>query len=568
MKALRGKSGVLASLLFLLLLPACGGNASTPPDAPIPAAASSASAPTALPAPAHEPWTLTILHTNDVHSRIDLVKDGDGPDVGGVIRRKAVVDRVRRERGADGVLLVDAGDFSTGTVWYPVWGGAESVFAMNALGYDAITLGNHEFDSGVDHLSHVLRGGTWSVLGTERTTQKLAAQVVVSNLDVSGSSSMRDVLVPRAIVRRGKERVGIVGALTDALPESVEREGVRVLPYVESVQKQVDALAKEGVDKIVLVSHCGTKVDIANAPSIAGVDVIVAGHDHGLFGDATLLEASGLAKSVAAQRKGDYPLHLTGKDGAPVLLVSAFAWGRILGRVDVTFDGAGHIEKAQGAPIVLSSAASDPTLTATLDAMHAPVRALGDKKIAVLPRALRRASQGQSELGVTFADALLGAGKKDGAVAALAEGDARADLAEGQLSYGKLYEAWPFASKIFIIELTGAELTRAVAHGLALEPPLQLAGMTAKIAPAQTPGQDAKVLDLRIGGRPVVATGRYSIAVDDWIAGGGDGFTWFKNAAKKKVSLMQVLDAMVAELSAHPAASRTPEKRVSVVAAP
>ncbi|HWL87298.1 MAG TPA: bifunctional metallophosphatase/5'-nucleotidase [Polyangiaceae bacterium] len=558
MKALIGKSGALAVLLSLA---ACGGNASTPPDVPAPVVASSASAPP--PERAAAPWTLTILHTNDVHSRVEAVKDGDVPDVGGVLRRKAAVDRVRQERGGDRVLLLDAGDFSSGTVWYAVWGGAESVFAMNALGYDAIALGNHEFDSGVEHLSHVLRGGTWSILGTERATQKLAAQVVVSNLDTSGAPSLRDLVVPRAIVRRGAERVGIVGGITE-LPESVEREGVRVLPYVESIQKQVDALAKEGIDKIVLVSHCGTKVDIANAPKISGVDVIVAGHDHGLFGDAAALEAGGLAKSVVARRKGEYPLRVTGKDGAPMVLVSAFEWGRVLGRLDVTFDGAGHIQEAQGAPVVLSGGGADAKLESALDAMRAPVRALGDKKIAVLPRALRRAPEGQSDLGATFADALLGAGKKAGAVAALAEGDARADLAEGQLSYGKLYEAWPFTSKIFVVELTGGDLTRTVAHGLAAEPPLQLAGMTAKIAPAKAPGQDAKVLDLRIGGRPVVATARYAIAVDDWIAGGADGFTWFKGAPKKE-SATQVLDALATELSAHPAATRAPEKRVTVV---
>src|SRR5205823_1488069 len=80
-------------------------------------------------------YTLTILHTNVVHSRVDPVKDDDaafglGGGIGGVLRRKAAIDRIRKERGADHVLLFDAGDFSVGTAWYTVWGGAESVTAM------------------------------------------------------------------------------------------------------------------------------------------------------------------------------------------------------------------------------------------------------------------------------------------------------------------------------------------------------------------------------------------------------------------------------------------------------
>src|SRR6185436_11107341 len=110
-----------------------------------------------------------------------------------------------------------------------------------------------------------------------------------------------------------------------------------------SVQREVDVLTSQGLDKIVMLSHSGTKVDLANAEKLRGIDVIVSGHDHALFGDARALAETGLPQQ-ATRVKATYPVPVKGKDGRTTLVVSASEWGRFVGRLDVTFNAGGEIE--------------------------------------------------------------------------------------------------------------------------------------------------------------------------------------------------------------------------------
>ena len=549
-----------ASIAFALLFIAAACGAPTPAASPAPVTSDAARATTLSPK-----TTLTLLHTNDVHSRIDPVAQAGGHDLGGVVRRKAAIDRIRKERGEDHVLLVDAGDFSVGTIYFAVWKGSESIMAMNALEYDAVTLGNHEFDLGPAGLARTLRGGPLTVNGEARPTEPFAAKVVVSNLDVSKEDTLRERIVPRAVISRGGTRYGIVGAVTEALADfSSPGPTLKVLPYVESVQAQVDALTADGVDKIVLLSHCGSDVDTANAAKLSGVDVIVAAHDHALFGDRDALRGQGLALDVSSHFKGAYPRVVKGKDGQTVLIVSAYEWGRVLGRLDVTFDGAGHVEEGswRGGPIVLADdVKGDPAFEAKVETYRVPAMAVGAEVVGTTAHALTKATSGQSELGALFADAELAAAKSSGAVVAFAEGDARADLAAGRVTLSQLVDVWPYESQLIVLDLTGEELERAVAHGLALEPPVQLAGITARVTRTADAKPAVRVVALTVGGRPVSKTAHYKVVVNDYVAKGGDGYSMLKEAAAREGGARTVgvtlRDAIARELHAHsPAAPK------------
>ncbi len=286
------------------------------------------------------------------------------------------------------------------------------------------------------------------------------------------------------MITRGGARYGIIGAITADVASELGTS-VHLLPYVESMQAQIDALAAEGIDRVILLSHAGTSVDSANAANISGVDVIVAGHDHALLGDAAQLRAQGLV-DVTSRFKGEYPRALRGKDGQPVVLVSANEWGRVLGRVDVTFDEAGHVKDAHGAPIVLAASNDTPdaAFEAKLTALRAPVTSRANEVLGVTAHALTKATHGQSDLGALFADAMLEATRglgRDSAVVALAEPDARTDLPAGNVTFAHLYEAWPFETAVMLADLSGAELESVVAHGLSLDPPAQIAGLTARV---------------------------------------------------------------------------------------
>ena len=541
----------LLTTLASLSLTACAGAPPPPPQQTTSSAG--------LPALTVDPisatpatYTLTLLHTNDLHSRFDPIKEGDGPAVGGVFQRKVAIDRVRHERGDDHVMLVDAGDFSVGTVWDVVWGRSAMIQTMNALGYDVITPGNHEFDEGPAPLAFALGGGTMKVAGAPRRMAPFEGKVVASNVEFADPAQAEFVL-RHAVLTRGGTRIGFVGAVTEQAVDMPSVHGVKIHPYVESVQREVDELTAQGVKEIVLISHCGTAVDKANAEKLTGVDVIVSGHDHAFLGDAAALKAGGLSDAALVKLKGPYPMHVKAKDGHDVVLVSAGSWGRALGRLDLTFDSEGHVIESGGAPIVLRDepeAARDPALVKLMTELRAPVDARANEVLATLAHPLAPAPKGQTEFGAVFAEGMLAAAKKEGAVAALAEGDGRNALPAGSLTYGPLFEAFPFALNVEVVEVSGDDLLHIVGHGLgAEEPPLQLAGMTARVVRGK-PEEDAKVLELRIGGRPVSPKGRYTIAVDEYVGAGMDGFTWFKGAEGRSLPV-RVVDAAAAELRAH-----------------
>ncbi|MEP7291753.1 MAG: metallophosphoesterase, partial [Chloroflexota bacterium] len=213
-------------------------------------------------------FDLTILHTNDTHAHHEPNANGDG----GAAREATVVDQIRGEGG--NVLLLDGGDRFTGTLFYQQHHGQDSVLIMNAIGYDAMTLGNHEFDNGDQNLAEFVDG--------------VLFPVVTANVDFSASESLAGKIPPYAILDVGGEQVGIIGLVTPETPiaSSPSDDLVFDSDLVGVTQRAVDALTEQGVDKIILVTHIGLNVDMEVAAGTTGVDVIVGGHTHTLLGNA------------------------------------------------------------------------------------------------------------------------------------------------------------------------------------------------------------------------------------------------------------------------------------------
>ena len=207
---------------------------------------------------------LVIVHTNDTHSHLDPLRDGTG----GIIERAAFIDSVRKADGADKVLLLHAGDFDQGTSYYSQLHGRLEVEMVNAMGYDAITLGNHEFDDGIEDL-------------TERM-KNIKCPVVCANLDLS-SFELGEYVKPYCIVQKGKMKIGIIGLEADISTCVAKTVSSRIpqLDPVEVTNKWADYLRnEEHCDMVILLSHQGWDEDHANAASIKGVDLVVGGHSH------------------------------------------------------------------------------------------------------------------------------------------------------------------------------------------------------------------------------------------------------------------------------------------------
>ena len=220
---------------------------------------------------------LTIMHFNDTHSHLEPERAGKSAGRGGVIERAALVDSVRNAVGRRNFLLLHAGDFNQGTSYYTTLGGMLEVGLVNALGYDVITLGNHEFDDGIEHLGRRLAG--------------LKCPVVCSNYDFS-QFELGKYVKPYVVLKRGGMRIGIFGMLTD-ITKVVERTIADRLPKfddVETANRWASYLKNEKkCDIVIALTHLGLEnedfmdQDLVRATS--NIDLVVGGHSHTFIKD-------------------------------------------------------------------------------------------------------------------------------------------------------------------------------------------------------------------------------------------------------------------------------------------
>ena len=215
---------------------------------------------------------LTIMHFNDTHSHLEPERAGKSAGRGGVIERAALVDSVRNAVGRRNFLLLHAGDFNQGTSYYTTLGGMLEVGLVNALGYDVITLGNHEFDDGIEHLGRRLAG--------------LKCPVVCSNYDFS-QFELGKYVKPYVVLKRGGMRIGIFGMLTD-ITKVVERTIADRLPKfddVETADRWASYLKNEKkCDIVIALTHLGIEnedfMDQDLVRATRNIDLVVGGHSH------------------------------------------------------------------------------------------------------------------------------------------------------------------------------------------------------------------------------------------------------------------------------------------------
>lgn len=260
---------------------------------------------------AQESVRVTILHTNDTHSRLDPFPTGDrNAGRGGVISRGRLLSQIRAQE--ENVLLLDAGDVFQGTPYFNLFGGEPEIRAMQLMGYDAITMGNHDFDGGADLFARQVR-------------QHAKFSVLVANYAVDGTA-LAGLVQPSRVFKVGGVRVGVFGlgiAPEGLIPEKLFG-GVRYLDPVKMANETAARLRNDdGCSLVVCLSHLGYRMDggqisdLTLAPQLRHVDLIIGGHTH------TFLPKPTVAKNA---------------DGKPMLINQVGFGGINLGRIDFTFD--------------------------------------------------------------------------------------------------------------------------------------------------------------------------------------------------------------------------------------
>jgi len=467
-------------------------------------------------------YSLTVLHTNDFHARFEPIskydsgcseeKNAEGKCFGGTARLVTAIADARAR--ATNSILVDGGDQFQGTLFYTYYKGKVAAEMMNKLGYDGMTVGNHEFDDGPE----VLRGFMDAV----------SFPVLMSNADVSQEPHLAGKLAKSAVIERGGEKLGLIG-LTPQDTDELASPGPNVTfsDPVAAVQAEVDAMSAQGINKIIVLSHSGYHVDQAVAAGTTGVDVIVGGHDN------TYLS------NVSDRAKGPYPTMV-----GSTAIVQAYAYGKFLGELNVTFDDAGDIIEASGEPISMDATVSEDGGTKSRIAELArPLEEIRQKVVAESgaviegDRSVCRVME--CAMGNLVADAMLDRVKDQGVSIAIANsGGLRASIDAGDVTMGEVLTVLPFQNTLSTFQVTGQTVIDALENGVSQVEEVkgrfpQVAGLkfawTADVAPSE--GRVSDVMVMQDGAWvPIDPSATYGLVSNNYVRGGGDGYKMFRSA--------------------------------------
>ncbi|XP_033492634.2 snake venom 5'-nucleotidase-like [Epinephelus lanceolatus] len=484
-------------------------------------------------------WDLVVLHTNDVHARVEETSEQSGKCssssgcFAGVARRATMIKRIRNNES--NVLLLDAGDQFQGTIWFNHYKGAEAAYFMNELKYDCMAFGNHEFDNGVEGLMRpFLEQINFTVLSANIKTDKTLASTF-------GSSYL-----PHKILTVGSEKVGVIGYTTQETPVvSTPGPHLQFEDEVTSVQLQVVELQKQGVNKIIALGHSGIDVDKEIAKKVSGVDLVIGGHS-----DTFLYTGSPPSTEVPA---GSYPLMVQSDDGRQVPVVQAYAFGKYLGHLKVTFDNAGNVVNATGNPILLdSSIPQDPEVLADVEEWKKGLANYSTQVVGntlVFLNASREECRfGECNIGNLICDAMVDNNIRFSdsvqwnhvSASIFNAGGIRKSIDEhtrnGSITMEDLIAVLPFGGTMDLLELKGSTLFKIFEHSLKRYGQskgefLQVSGIQFEFDPSKPEGN--RVMSLSIlcvqcrvpRYEPVQPETVYKVVMPSFIAQGGDKYS-------------------------------------------
>jgi len=435
--------------------------------------------------------TITVVHVNDVHSRVEQTDANIG-----YAKLAAFVKRLKTEN--PNTLLLDAGDTLHGQTIANLERGGSIVRMMNAVGFDAMVTGNHDYNYGYNRLLE---------LAGETSFPVLAANVYKSD----GTR----LLEPYVVLNTGGVRVGVFGLATPETTYKTHPNNVAGLTFADPVEeaKKIVAELKGKADAVIALVHLGldeASVDtsLKLAEEVPGIDLIVDGHSHTALPEG--LEAGG----TLIVQTGEYSEHI--------------------GVVELTVGPSGA--KARNARLIPAEETidiePDPAVLAVIEEVKAGQESLLSeivgKSLVDLDGEREHVRTGETNLGNLIADAML---FETGADVALTNGGGiRASIPAGDITKGQVITVLPFGNYIRTKDITGAELLAALEHGVSAWPePLggfpHVAGLTFKIDPGKPAGE--RVYDARVGGKPLDLEATYSLATNDFLAAGGDQYTMF-----------------------------------------
>lgn len=395
-----------------------------------------------------EDYQLTVLHTNDVHSHlVPFTVSGVTGNIGGSARIGGVVNAIRTER--QNVLLLDGGDQFQGSPFYSFYKGDVEAYVMNYLKYDAMVVGNHEFDDGPAGLEKFLGQVDFPVLG--------------ANVDCSKEPKLNGKILPYTLKEVKGRKIGILGYITTET-SWISKPGTTISfrNPENDIASAVTALRDAGANIIIALSHCGYDEDKRIAGVVSGIDIIVGGHSH------TYLDNGG-ANVFGTAPAGSYPTVGNSPAGEPVLIVQAQDWNRYLGDLRVTFNEDGVATSWIGSPILMDTAvAADSSLVTYLDGKQTEWAALTAEVVGHSTVNLDNSLARDEEclLGNLVADAFLWEAGSEYQIAFENGGGIRASIDPGDITIGEVMTVLPFENYLSTFKIYGVDIKAVLENSL------------------------------------------------------------------------------------------------------
>lgn len=434
---------------------------------------------------------ITIIHTNDTHSRI---LDSDG---GFGFAKIATIIKETKAKNPN-TLVLDAGDTLHGLPVVNISQGANAVKILNAAGYDFMTLGNHDFNYGQERLLELKDMAEFSMLSA-------------NILDSKGNY----VFKPYEIKEMNGVKVAVFGLTTPETAYKTSPTNVKGLVFadvIETSKKMVEEL-KDKADVIIALAHVGldessvvTSKDIAE--NVEGIDVIIDGHSH------TVLENGSLVNNTLIAQTGDYDKNL--------------------GFVEIEVTN-GEVTKKE-AKLMSSkdnTVVADENITSLINTINEENKPLFSKVVAktdiYLDGVRANVRTKETNLGNLSADAVRNASGAD--IGFVNGGNIRIDLQPGDITFDDVAKLFPFGNRVVVIELTGEEVIKALETSVSGYPAAQggflhVSGLTFKFSKDKEVG--SRVYEVKIGGELIDTAQelykKYTVAVNDFLAVGGDGY--------------------------------------------
>jgi len=453
-----------------------------------------------------ETKTLTILHTNDMHGFfIEGAYDGMG-----AAKLSAKVNELRENN--DNVLLLDAGDATQGNNLVTLSKGETAITILNAMKYDAMAAGNHEFDYGKDRLLEFADLANFPILAAN-----------VQNEDGS------DFLTNYIIKEMDGFKVGIFGLATPETTFKSHPKNSEGLTFVDPilVAKEMVAELQGKVDVIIALSHLGIEGDdtsVKLAENVTGIDLIVDGHSHSELPEGMQVNGT-LIVQTSEKTKNLGIVELIIKDGGVISKTASL------------------FTKAQATDIT-----PDEGIQKIIDQVKVENEKITAEVVATSPIDLNGERDyvrtGETNLGNLITAAMLDVSGAD--IALMNGGGMRTSIEAGEVTKGDILTVLPFGNLVTVIEVTGADIKAAMENGIDSYPATKgafphIAGMTVTFDATKEAGN--RVVEIMVGNELLDETKTYKLVTNDFLAAGGDGYAMF--VGKKVVAEFSALDEVL-----------------------